>query len=158
MLNSKADKLLDLLEGFKLGSLGARKKPAPEPQKPLKVLAVGAKDVQGRLYPYAYWQDSDGLRYGLYSFPFKKTTSLISLFVGENLAFEKERVLFSDIKFIVNKKEERSHEQIISLCDSYIHLATTHGIQSLIEHISKAFEAQVGFERKYDEWLKAHSK
>lgn len=60
---SRADKLL---EGFKLGSLGAGGKPE-RGEDPMKIESVkqGTTEIDGEKCPYLFWKDPDGLFYHL---------------------------------------------------------------------------------------------
>jgi hypothetical protein len=91
---SRSDKLLEVLEGFKLGSLGAGKLKVTEPEQMLKILEK--QDHGDEESPaFVYWHDiGDAIRYCLFVSTFirnnKNRSSTVCFVGGKRLEIQPE--------------------------------------------------------------------
>jgi hypothetical protein len=163
-MTTRADKFL---EGFKLGKLGAGKqKFTPELLQPektsqrdhnLKILKEGSDIYNGKELPFIFWQDYDGLKYGLHlSIGLGEDKTAIYFHAGENLEHVDDSTgrAFKNPDFMGISKILRSVDGAVQLVDLYIHIIKKDGIMGLMENFSRIFQSVSGFSGPFNKWLR----
>jgi hypothetical protein len=96
---NRSRQIINILEGFKLGSLGVSHKPKvtidslpqePEEKKPetrvLKVLKQGERDYKDEKFPFIVWQDPDGWDYYIELQPRPNEGYVIHFYCGHDFS------------------------------------------------------------------------
>lgn len=161
-MKSRAEKLL---EGFKLGDLGAGKKnysDTPEPPKAkFKILEEGSEETNGEELPYTIWQDPDGMNYALFV-GHVQTGGVCHVHFrgGERLRIGTGWRLFKHAPLASFTQRAFPYDAAVQTYESYVHLIKQNrqGIEGLLDHLYSLFEPGTTNEPEYLKWLKAKRK
>jgi hypothetical protein len=169
---SRAEKFL---EGFKLGALGAGRKPVTgtDDETPVvsgsaskvRIIKEGTEKKNGNAfegpqsYPYIYWEDKDGWRYVI---TMNQNLTKYSLFLsgGPNLVVEEDKrdpflyAVMSGKVWMYSAITKWTREQVFPVYEQLVSTIKSQGIEGLFKKkLLKKFKAFSDDQAKFDAWL-----
>jgi hypothetical protein len=161
-MTTRADKII---EGFKLGSLGAGRKPmrgADEQPVHSKVMEKGVNQIRGLDCPYVYWVDTDKWAYCLnVSHDFNEPDLWVLVFAGGpkmKLGKLNEIVGPDDADFAVESAHPDKFKKMLKWYNRLLSLIETDGLNGILGYVLNFYSNNDmwKFEKWKDRQLKAH--
>lgn len=154
-MRTRADKLL---EGFKLGDLGAgRKKVIPrdtaggahktvQMKLTVKILTHGSgmSMVDGLESKWMLWEDYDQMKYAFFVHEEERSKGSLYFYAGKNLQFVEDTQLFKKARFTAIYKKPLSRDDAFGIFDQFVNHVEKFGMRRLLTRVISYFTGASG--------------